>query len=205
MKKTLVCAVVAMFLAVSTEAGLLTFTHEGNGSGTLNGAPFSASDFVITAVGDTANRESYSAGWFIDHSSASILIDGLGDFDILTGTRTFVNNNSQMVGFSRAGIRGADLFDGPTDAQFATWDMLDSTGPISGSVRLTQWTNDPLIDTGGGILKFHNNSGNGMFTAVPEPTTLILLGLGGLVVRKRRTGCGGELCWPIRKEAQRCS
>ncbi len=188
MKKTLVCAVAAMFLAVSTEAGLLTFTHEGNGSGTLDGNPFSASDFVITSVGDTANRESYSAGWFIDHSSASISIDGLGDFDILTGTRTFVNNSKQKVGFSRAGIDGIDLFSGPTDAQFATWDMLDSIGPISGPVRLIQWPRYPLIDTSGGILSFDDisGSGTGTFTAVPEPATLLLLGLGAFVLRRKR-------------------
>ncbi len=38
---------------VMTEApaGMLEFTHEGNGSGTLDGIPFPTSDFVITAIG----------------------------------------------------------------------------------------------------------------------------------------------------------
>jgi len=185
MKKTLICAVAAMVLAVSAEAGLVMFTHEGNGNGTLDGNPFSASDFVITAVGDTGDRASYSSGWFIDHSSASISIDGLGDFDFLTGTRTFVNNDSQTVGFSREGISGADLFDGPTNAEFATWYMLDPIGPISGSGSLMQWTNY-TVNTTGGILVFDSGSSDATFMAIPEPATLALLGLGSLLLRRRR-------------------
>jgi hypothetical protein len=167
-------------------AGLLKFMHEGNGSGTLAGNPFPASDFVIRAVGDTGDRASHSSGWFIDHSWASISIDGVGDLEFLTGTRTFVNNDTQTVGFSRAGINGVDLFNGPTDAQFATWDMLDPIGPISGLGELLQWTNY-TVNTSGGILVFDNGSGDATFTAVPEPATVLLIGLGGLaLLRKRR-------------------
>lgn len=170
-------------------AGVLEFTHESNGSGTLAGIPFQASDFIITAVGDTGDRTSHSEGWSIDHISASISIDGLGDFDILTGTRTFVNNNSLTIGFSREklGEHGTDLFNGPTDAVFDTWDMLGPIGPISGLGRLLQWDMSPQIDTTGGILLFNTDSDVGAtFTAVPEPATICLLGLGGLGLLRRR-------------------
>jgi len=165
--KTLAIALTLLSLVMAeAPAGSITFTHEGNGSGTLDGIPFPASDFVITALGVTGDRVSNSGGWFIDHLSASISIDGLGDFDLLTGTRTFVNNDVQTVGFSRAGISGADLFNGPIDAQFATWDMLGSIGPISGLGGLLEWTDTPLIDTTGGILMFDIGTCEATFTAV---------------------------------------
>jgi len=148
---------VFLLMAVSACPALadpMIFTHEGSGSGTLDGSPFGASDFVITAFGDTVNRLSFGVGWYIGHSSASISIDGVGDFDLLTGTRTFVNNGVYKVGFSRATGGGADLFTGPESLQFGTWDMLSPIGPISGSGILQQWTVSPQIDTTGGVLIF---------------------------------------------------
>jgi len=187
-RKTLAIAFSLLALVMAeAPAGILTFTHEGNGSGTLADSPFAASDFVVTAFGDTDDRQSFGDGWWIDHISASISIDGLGDFDFLTGTRTFVNNDTSTVGFSRAGS-SADLFNGPTDAVFGTWDMLGPIGPISGSGRLMQWAYTPLINTTGGILIFDSDSGvSTTFTAIPEPATICLLGLGGLLLRRRKS------------------
>jgi len=187
-RATKLVAIIALMTLGMTEApaGMIMFTHEGNGNGTLAGNLFPVSHFVITAVGDTGDRLSCPGGWFIDHSWAAISIDGVGDFEFLTGTRTFVSNNSQTVGFSRAGIWGADLFNGPTALQFATWDMLDPIGPISGLGRLLQWTSTPLIDTTGGILKFDSSTSNATFTAVPEPGTVLLVGLGSLALLRKR-------------------
>jgi len=106
---------VFLLMAVSACPALadpMIFTHEGSGSGTLDGSPFGASDFVITAFGDTVNRLSFGVGWYIGHSSASISIDGVGDFDLLTGTRTFVNNGvylEQNPGIAPVPVPGAVL------------------------------------------------------------------------------------------------
>ncbi len=144
MKKVLVCLVVVLALAVSAEASLMTFTHEGNGSGTLGGISFPESDFVITAFGDIrVQSPNYDYIWRIYHSSASIWIDGVGEFDFLTETETFVNQERQIVGFSVADSH--DLFNGPTDSQFATWDMQDPIGPISGMGKLFQFNGACLL------------------------------------------------------------
>jgi len=178
-------ATFAVFLTCVTanvSAAPITFTHSGNGSGSLDGSDFSNADFTITAQADTDNRDFGSAlEWFIDHVSASITINGLGAYDFITGTRTFVANNANTVGFSRAGDGGLDLFNGPSDDMFETWEMLTSIGPVSGYGWLLQWTNSP-VETTGGVLVFANaNSIPGSsFEAdvVPIPGAVWLLGSG---------------------------
>lgn len=175
-----------VLVPAGASADILTFYHTGSGSGTLDGAPFSTSDFVITASGDTSDRQGDSVTWWIDHTSASISITGLGDFDITSGTRTFVNNGNERVGFSHAGHYGMDLIWGPTDAAFATWELLTPIGPIAGEIERMQWSLWPWLETTGGTLIFDDGTCDGAFEAVPEPTTLALFGTLGLIAWRRR-------------------
>ena len=114
--------------------------------------------------------------------TTTITIAGVGSFTISTPTRTFVNNGSDAVGFSRAGTNGNDLYNGPSGV--ASWDMLSDLS-VAGTFGLLQWALTPLINTNGGVLTFASSTGPGTFTArlvtaaVPEPTTLVLM-LGGL-------------------------
>ena len=177
-------------IPAGASAQVMQFTHTGSGSGTLDGVPFPMTNFVITSFADTGNRQNVGGHvWFIDHTSSSISIAGLGNFDILTETRTFVNSGSEMVGFSRGGAGGYDLFQGPHDALFGSWDMLTPIGPISELGRLKQWSSYlPLINTTGGILIFNDTPGwtSATFSAIPEPATLWLLALGALALIRRR-------------------
>jgi hypothetical protein len=59
-------------------------------------------------------------------------------FSITSGTRFFVNNDDEFVGFSRAGSDGIDLIDGPGNSAFATWTMLTSIGPFTGPGSIEQ-------------------------------------------------------------------
>ena len=157
--------------------------------GTLNGVPFSLSNFIITSFADTANRQDYGSLVFIDHTSSSIFIAGLGNFDILTGTRIVCEPHLSGGRFLRAGVSGTDLYDGPYNAAFTTWNMLTPVGPISGQAELEQWVYTPLISTSGGTLIFDDSPLRAAtFTAVvaPEPATLSLLALGGAAVVARR-------------------
>lgn len=189
----LLCLALAVALSAPAFAAPITFTHQGVGSGTLDGEPFGDSAFTITAEGDTTARQSFGAGYFIDHTTAAITIQGLGTFTFVTGTRTFVNNGVDVVGFSRAGLGGLDLFNGPQAAPFGSWDMLSSIGPVAGSGSTLQWGSGD-VQTSAGVLFFDPGVSDAVFTAVvgdtavPEPTTLLLLGAGtaGLRLLRRR-------------------
>ena len=173
-------------IAINAFAQMITMTHTGVGSGTIGDAPFFDRTFTITEVADTANRVSFSGGFSLDDSSASIAISGVGNFLFTSGTRTFVNNDIATVGFSRAGSQQQDLFNGPTDPVFSSWNMLSSIGPITGPGQILQWTFSP-VTTDGGILIFNDAFTTVTFqaTVVPEPSCIVML-LGGAVCWLRR-------------------
>ena len=169
-------------------ADIITFIHTGSGSGSLGSTSFGLSNFTITATANTDNRTSLGFGWYLDHVTATITIGGLGTYDFITATRTFVNNGNQLVGFSRAGGSGADLFDGPSDPAFSDWEMLMGIGPVAGTGSLMQWWDG--IDTTGGSMYFNNGTSASTFTAtIPTPGVLALLGVAGVVGRRRRRRC----------------
>lgn len=191
-------AVLAIAPAIA-DAQTITFTYTGAGaSGTLAGAGFEQASFSIVAVGDVSSRQSTSNVYWIDHVSAMITINGLGTYNFITGTRTFVNNSFSAAGFSRAGSTGSDLFYAPDNPVFATWDMTTSIATIFGETRLLQWASSPQIQTSGGELFFNNSSDIassftavvGAATTVPEPSTYVLMASGllalAVVSRQRR-------------------
>lgn len=169
--------------ATAASAWPISFIHEGSGSGTIDGVAFSAA-FTITATADTDNRESFVGGHWIDHTSATIEISNLGTFDFIQATRTFVAGN--IVGFSRAGEAGRDLFNGPSDAALLGWDMTTSVGPVSGAGDLLQW--DTQVHTTAGVLFFDDATTDARFTAivVPAPAAIALFGLAAIRPSRRR-------------------
>ena len=177
-------AVFAGFLAHALAAPIM-FTHTGTGSGTIDEVSFSDAEFTITALGATENRQVTGPGltYFIDHDSASIEINGVGTLEFVTATRTFVNPVVSLVGFSRAGSGGFDLFNGPNNVAFSTWDMLDSIGPINGSGVLLLWDALPVV-TDAGVLVFSDSTSIATFQAVvvPEPASMFLMLIGVVVL-----------------------
>ncbi len=191
LKITCLAVGVLAFIPASASAAPILFTHAGgNATGTLDGVAFSTTQFVITAQGDTNNRESIPfTGFAIDHDTASISIATLGTFEILSPTRTFVNNEDSVTGFSRTGASRSDLFNGPENAVFSGWDMLSSIGLVSGQGELLQWGPPrSLIETTGGILIFDDAFTSVEFSAqvVPLPAAawLFLGALGSLGIAR---------------------
>jgi hypothetical protein len=159
----------------SSYANTITVTQTGVGSGTIGGAPFNGAAFTITEIADTSDVTSFLGGFDVADTSASIWISGVGMLDFTVPTYTFVNQTNAVVG---VGGPCCDLYDGPVNAAFSTWNMLSSIGPISGTADLIQWTANS-VDTSGGILVFDNGPSDTVFTAtvgtVPEPASGALL------------------------------
>ena len=179
-------AVVALAAVSGTaQAVPIQFVTSGAASGTLNGVAFSGG-FQINSFGDTSSRQAIAGGVFsIDHTSSFVTIEGIGQVQILSGTRTFVSQvGTGIVGYSRGGASGLDLYNGPSSSLFSTWDMTTSIGPVSGTGQLLQWGGG--LNTDHGVLAFANGLSDCTFTAiVPAPAAGLSL-LGGLMVATRR-------------------
>lgn len=188
MLRTILLAAAAL-LASAVSANPITFIHTGSGTGRIGELSFEDAAFTLTSYGETDDRQSYSAGYFIDHLISTIDIDGVGLFTFVTATRTFINDNSDIVGFSRAGENGLDLFNGPGSATFDGWDMTTSIGPVFGSGFLLQWLSFDVF-TDGGLLIFVDGESDASFQAivhgVPTPGTLALLSVAGLILLRRK-------------------
>jgi hypothetical protein len=190
-------AVFLFFNPAIINAVPIQFTMTGTGVGTIGGTPFPKSAFTIVSLGDTDSRISAGGDFAINHVSSSISIDGVGTLQILSPTRTFVAfaNNLQTVGYARADGEEFDLYDGPKNTAFATWDMLSSIGPIGGTASLFQWSGIGFgpVNTNAGVLIFPDQGSPVTFTAtiVPEPSTFALAALGAaalLAARRRFLG-----------------
>jgi len=172
--------------ANTAQAEIIYMIHQGSGSGSIGQLTFSDADFTITTSADFDDTIPFINGMRLIHETATITIAGVGTFDFITQTQTFVNNAFGIVGFTR--ITLGDLFTGPFNSQFFDWDMTTQLGPITGDGTLQQWafTN---VDTTGGVLFFDGDIVDATFTAsfiIPTPATLSLLALSGLTATRRK-------------------
>ena len=194
-RKRLRCIAAALwtiFCAGTTSALALplTTTISATGSGTLGAASFNNASFAITSVGDTAARQpiSSSVGFYIDNTTASINISGIGLANFTLATRIFVNNTFSVAGFSRAGAGGDDILD-VDGAPFTSWNMLTNVGPIFDAdlVPIRQAQN---LSTTLGSLSFSSYSNATFQAVIPEPTcagtSAALLSVLKLTARRRR-------------------
>lgn len=168
----------------------ITFTYTGIASGAVGSSSFTGQAFTIVAQADTANITSWSlagGGPQLTHDSASLTVNGLGTFDILSATHTWRNSNSDFGGFGlNLDVNLVNLF----GAGLAGYGLDTSLGPITGASGGFQ---SVPFQTSGGSAYFDGGAAGGLgFTAVlaqavPEPGSLALVAaaLAGLLVRRR--------------------
>jgi len=137
---SLVTFAASLAIAGTTFAALITFTFNGTGSGTVDGAPFTNADYTITLIGDTTAITNPSPGTFQLDTTATIVIGGIGTATVTELPGIFVSQNGSVLGFQCWG--GTDVLD-LDDAAFATYDLATPLGPISGlhAAALAQFKN----------------------------------------------------------------
>lgn len=185
--------------AIFASAAPVRLVYSGRGAGTLDDVPFSETEFTITAISYGSDRTGNFG--FYEHTDARIGIAGVGDFDIVSATSTYLNFAPQVVPIPDLPryiysifLSDRDLVSltsGPYSRDQSFWED-NSFGPVTGDGRLLQWDlpGSPSILTSGGILRFSDGEATLTFSAtiIPEPSTLIyvLLIMVGYGYRIRR-------------------
>jgi hypothetical protein len=166
-------------LAGTGRAESITYTLQFTAAGSLGS--FANAQVTFTGKGDTANVMNFGGVFFaIDVTTATVTVAGLGT---ATFTDSISINNFQSAGFvgwndNLVGDMG-DVINGV----FATYDLKTSIGPVAGSVSAGTFVAPPFsYPTSLGSLTFTSFGDTGTFTAtaIPEPASLTLLGIGAV-------------------------
>jgi hypothetical protein len=182
-------------LATCARAAPITFTWQGWGTGTVNGAAFTDQSFLITVVTDTGLviDDPFSAHGdisYIDPVAATVDIAGVGLATFTDPKCVLVNRTYGAIAFEQSGTL-KDYLD-LIDPVFATYGLDSPIGPVTGEPRaLWQWIGlasdlGPITMSEGRDVTFIAS-----MSTVPEPSSAALLLCGGLagglfLVRRRK-------------------
>lgn len=171
----------------------ITYTFSGECDGSFDDTYFYNADYEVVIQGDTQDvvwaPHPTDTVAVIVNLSGSIEIEGEGIASLTLPLYVFCNQSINWLGFGNSGNSGVssnlDLIDldGLGD-MFSNYELKSSYGPILDTTpRYSQFSD---VETDRGLLTLspvHDVT----FQAelIPEPTTLLLLGLGGMLIRKR--------------------
>jgi hypothetical protein len=168
----------AFLLAVparSAVADMVTYTFKADATGSLNGAGFADSLVTLTFVGDTSSVTEVSSGLFRNTVGTATVTIGGTTATLTPPVDVFVNQTDDTAGIETF----ATILTIPSSA-LANYALTTSIGPLTGTAG---GTFDTSFATGGGALVISAFTSTGTFeatvsTAVPEPASLLLMGLG---------------------------
>jgi hypothetical protein len=163
------------------QAGPITYTEQITGSGTLGGTPFTDALVTLILKGDTANVTSPSLLFLVNSGTATVEVAGIGTAKFTEAILVFDN----QAGPVEAGFLSATNFSHSILVTFnGAFFSYDLTTAISVSGQSGIDGNTFKTSLGDFVLA---SGGDSTFTAapavpeaVPEPSTLTLLGLGAL-------------------------
>jgi probable HAF family extracellular repeat protein len=141
------------------------------------------SGLIVGQAGYTTAPPYYYHACFFDATGGGDNID-LGTFGGLSSVAYFVNSANQIVGYATdsSGQPKACLFD--RTGQGNNIDLNTLIDPSSGWILKEA----SCINNNGWIVGYGTYNGiDQAFLLTPEPTTLLLFGLGGFVLRKRKS------------------
>ena len=188
----LVALVTLGVMPQAAQAAPITYTLSGQGSGTFNGTIFTDQAFTVTGVGDTANLTTIS-GFNLPAVPLSAMSFTINGFATATAsTQMYMSNLHSLVPNN---LFFGDSLANPAFLRFLaagakTWNVISDLGPLSVSQAIGL-TGGPT-ETNLGPVTVSSITGPTTFTAslgaaeVPEPSTLVMLGLGLCVVARRR-------------------
>lgn len=174
------------FGAGSARATLVTVTEQVTGTGVLNGTAYTDALVTLSFVGDTADITSpFSTFYTFSAGTATVTVSGVGTDTFTGGLAPFVSQNfGPRPGIAGFGIVGFGTVLATYNSAFAPYDLSTSIGPISDESFIRP---DVTFGTVGGSFKLTQVSSPSVYTAVvgstavPEPSTVALAGVAGLI------------------------
>ena len=193
--KHLVLALVSAGFLVAAPArsgaDMVAYTETVEASGSLGGSMFSNALVTLTLVGDTANVTNPSSGIYRNSiGTATVTVDGMmatldGAVDV------FVNQTDDT-----AGIESFATILTVQNSALTGYDLTSSIGPLTGP---SGGTLNTAFATSSGSLEITSLANTATFqatvsTAVPEPASLLLVGLGiaGMAATRLRPAAAGK-------------